>query len=235
MLKLSVQSQRYRHTTALRDLTLTVRPGERVVHLGPNGAGKSTLLRLLSGALRLQDGAIWLDQNRVTPRTLRRSVARMPQDVTVIPRLTLREQVSYSHWLAGGDNERRDEATHRALEQVGLLERSDRHTQTLSGGQRRRLGLAEALATEAQYVLLDEPTAGLDPAQRQNFRRVLSSLTTSALLVATHETHDISSLFTRVIVIVDGQCIFDDAVDVFLQHAPDGTVEDAYVAVVSQT
>lgn len=186
----------------------------RTVLLGPNGAGKSTLLKLLAGIHRPQQGTVELDGRPVRPRrggnrSAGPRVAWMPQDITAIKGLTTLEQVGYAGWLAGMSGSRARTRAVAAVEQVQLGAKADERSASLSGGQLRRLGLAEALVLDADYLLLDEPTAGLDPAQRQNFRDILLGLPSGGLVVSTHQTDDIADVFDHVTVLAAGKILFD--------------------------
>lgn len=196
-------------------LSWTVPPGRRTALLGPNGAGKSTLLKILAGVYKPQAGSV----RGETPKgrtTLRRYVGWMPQDIAAVQGLSVKEQVVYSAWLAG--QKRTDALMHatEALEQVGLTEKADSSSRQLSGGQRRRLGLAETLARSSPLLLLDEPTAGLDPAQRQNFRRILRSLPAKhGIVVSTHQVDDLDDMFDHVTVLSEGKIAFDGPIEDF--------------------
>ncbi|MEU8071827.1 MULTISPECIES: ABC transporter ATP-binding protein [unclassified Micromonospora] len=219
-------SYRFRGQRVIEDLTWQVPAATRTILLGPNGAGKSTLLRLLAGIHRPRKGRVFVadEQGRRTDgRGLRRRVAWMPQDVTAIRGLTVLEQITYAGWLGGL---RESEARRRALaavEQVALAEKSAARAETLSGGQLRRLGLAEALVLQADFLLLDEPTAGLDPVQRANFRRVLLDLPSCGLVVSTHQIDDIADVFDRVAMLVRGKVVFDGSEAEFHALSTDGS------------
>lgn len=160
----------------------------------------------------------------------------MPQSVDAVPRLTAVEQVAYAGWLAGMSARSARDAAPGALAAVGLADQAATRTARLSGGQLRRVGLAECLVRSAPYLLLDEPTAGLDPAQRRRFRSVLGELSTVGLIVSTHETHDIEGLFDRVVVLNAGRIVFDGVPEDFLRSASTNadSFEDAYAQLVGE-
>ncbi|MET7376922.1 ABC transporter ATP-binding protein [Micromonospora arida] len=217
-------SYRFGRHRVFDDLSWVVPAEVKTILLGPNGAGKSTLLRLLSGILRPQRGRVFFSEggDRSTSRDLRRRVAWMPQNITPVRGLTVVEQIAYAGWLAGL---RETEARQRAsvvVEQVALTEKANTRSEALSGGQLRRLGLAEALVLQADYLVLDEPTAGLDPAQRLNFRKVLMGLPSCGLVVSTHQIDDIADVFDRVAVMAAGQMLYDGGLSDFHALSPDG-------------
>jgi ABC-2 type transport system ATP-binding protein len=163
----------------IADFSLEVSSG-RTILLGPNGAGKSTLFALGSSALIPQQGrvrAASLDSGRRGHRRrYRATVAWMPQSVAAVSGCSTREQVALAGWLKGLSRADAWDAAGRALDQVGLLGKAEVKAKELSGGQRARMGLAQALVHEASVLLLDEPTASLDPAQRHNFLAVVDEL-----------------------------------------------------------
>jgi ABC-2 type transport system ATP-binding protein len=188
--------------------------------LGPNGAGKSTLLGLCASTLRPASGTIAAGQVRAcgsTLRSFRRRISFMPQQIKPIPGLTVREQVAYVGWLKGLS---RDDAWDRslvALERMDLGHLGERRPRTLSGGELRRVGVAQTLVHDARWVLMDEPTAGLDPAQRAEFQAMALELRGDVdLIISTHQTDDIDATYDRVVVLDKGVVRFSDSTARFL-------------------
>jgi ABC-2 type transport system ATP-binding protein len=218
----------------LSGFSWSVRPGKTVL-LGPNGAGKSTLLALGADALRPNRGEIELDS--LNPRLrgdrapFRRRVGWVPQQARAVPGLTAREQVAYAGWLKGMPGDEAWSSAESALTAVGLQDRAGERTTRLSGGQLRRVGLAQALVHDPEVFLLDEPTAGLDPAQRARFRELLTAFAPERpLVVSTHQVDDLSELFEWVVVLLDGSIRFDGPVTAFLDLAPAGVQRPAEAA-----
>lgn len=236
-------SFRYRRSPGpvLRDFNWRV-PWGRTVLLGPNGAGKSTLLSLGADALRPAQGRITFRSLNTARRSdraaYRRAVGWMPQDVRAVPGLTAQEQVAYAAWLKGLGRRQAWRAAANALKRVGLEDLADRKTSTLSGGQVRRVGLAQVLVHDAEVLLLDEPTVGLDPAQRARFREILAALSLDRpVVVSTHQVDDLTELFNTVVVLEDGAIRFAGPVPVFMDLAPSTVTtqraEAAYAQVIS--
>lgn len=192
-----------------------VAAGETTLLLGANGAGKSTLLKLLSGFERPQRGSVSLD-GRTDRRALYDGVGWMPQDVQPARGLTVLEQVEYVAWLGGAS--RRDARTRArdAVRAVDLEAKQAERADRISGGQLRRLGLAQTLVRQAPVLLLDEPTAGLDPAQALNFRALVRDLEApGGVVISTHQVDDLATDVDRVVVLSGGTIHFDGPVEQF--------------------
>jgi len=213
-------------------------PNGRTVLLGPNGAGKTTLLSLAATVLRPQQGAVRLGESASDRdlKAMRESIGLMPQRFLAIPGFTACEQVAYSAWLRGTSSSSARGQALVALERVGLRAEADSLVAQLSGGQQRRVGLAQAIARPARVVLLDEPTAGLDPAQRSRFRELLIELPADAqVLVSTHQVDDLEDLFDTVAVLHRGSIRFQGTPAGFLALAAPGSLrpaEAAYAAII---
>ncbi len=209
--------------------------------LGPNGAGKTTLLSLAATALAPDRGSVTVGvvdgSTRSGRRALRRAIGWMPQQSRAVPGLTCREQVAYAGWLKGMSRSSAWSEASVALEKVDLAEASERLTSHLSGGQLRRVALAQALVARAEFLLLDEPTAGLDPGQRTRFRELLLAIDQDLpVVVSTHQVDDLDKLFDSVVVLDHGEIRFEGSVDDFLARgAPSDSrpAEAAYSALVS--
>jgi ABC-2 type transport system ATP-binding protein len=216
-------------------------PDGGTVILGPNGAGKTTLLSLGANALRPAAGSVQLgklDPSRRADRVaFRRRVGWMPQQVRAIPGLTSREQVAYAGWLKGMSRTAAWADALAALDRVGLTDEVNRVTARLSGGQQRRVGLAQLLIHRAELLLLDEPTAGLDPGQRARFRDILREIGgDTQVVVSTHQVDDLSDLFDTVVVLDRGRIRFQGSVKDFMALAPAGSpypAEAAYASLIS--
>jgi ABC-2 type transport system ATP-binding protein len=206
--------KRFGQVRALDRVTFRAGPGVTGL-LGPNGAGKTTLMRMAATILAPDGGGLRLlgrDPARADERVeIRRRLGYMPQEPGFYQHFTAFEFVDYVAILKEmTDEPTRHDAVRVALAAVGLIDVSHRKVKALSGGMRRRLALAQALLGEADLLVLDEPTAGLDPEQRLRFREVVSQLPHHpTILLSTHQTEDITALCERVIVLAGGQVRFD--------------------------
>ncbi|MFI8179192.1 ABC transporter ATP-binding protein [Actinacidiphila glaucinigra] len=203
---------KHRRTTALNTLDLRLGRG---VHglLGPNGAGKTSLIRVLATVAPYQGGRLELlghDPTTHQGRTaIRRRLGYLPQEFGHYPGFTVREFVAYVAWLKEMPAAEVPDAVERAVARVGLEDRIDRRIKTLSGGMVRRVGIAQAIVNDPDVLLLDEPTAGLDPEQRVDFRALLRELGAHAtVLVSTHLVEDVAAACTEVTLLFGGRGVF---------------------------
>jgi ABC-2 type transport system ATP-binding protein len=203
---------RFGKRTALAGVDLDLDTG---VHglLGPNGAGKTTLMRVLATVAKPTSGSVSvLDRDLSDQKALRyvrRRLGYLPQQFGYYPRFTVREFVEYFAWLKEMPSPAVPLAVDRAIERVGLSDRADEKLKKLSGGLLRRVGIAQAIVNDPELLLLDEPTAGLDPEQRVDFRELLRVIGVDAcVLVATHLVEDVAAACTHVTLINEGRPVF---------------------------
>ena len=203
----------YGRIRALDRVTVGFGPGITAL-LGPNGAGKTTLLSLLATLQAPDAGHLQLlgfDPSRDTGRlALRRRLGYMPQEPGFHRRFSVFDFIDYVAILKEHTDRRaRHAEVDRVIDLVGLRERADSRIRALSGGMRRRVALAQALLGDPALLLLDEPTAGLDPEQRLRFREVISRLGEDRTVVAcTHQTEDVAALCQQVVVLHGGRIRF---------------------------
>ena len=196
-----------RERWALRDVSLQLERGVFGL-VGPNGAGKTTLLRMLATLLEPSEGMIAWDGVDVVrhPATLRKTLGYVPQDVGVYPQLTAREFLTYVGELKGLTRDALRRRVGEVLEITHLTEDADRRLKTYSGGMIQRVGIAQALLNDPQLLVLDEPTAGLDAAERMRFRALLASLPGDRLVVlSTHIIADVEAIATDLAIIDHGR------------------------------
>jgi ABC-2 type transport system ATP-binding protein len=204
MLKIDAVSKQFRNGQfGVRDVSLELKSGV-VGLLGPNGAGKTTLMQMLATITRPTSGRIFFDDVDVTkrPNDIRRQLGYLPQDFGVYDNLTATEFLTYFATLKGVRSKRR---VREMLENVNLHNAANRAVGGFSGGMKQRLGIAQALINDPALLIVDEPTAGLDPEERVRFRNVLSEIGFGKLvLLSTHIVSDIESIATEIAVMKSG-------------------------------
>src|ERR1700722_9551527 len=193
----------------LRDLRMENGPGV-VGLLGPNGAGKSTLMRILATVTRPTEGRVmWNDADIArTPDPLRSVLGYLPQDFGVYPHLTAREFLEYLAAAKGLDAASARRRIDELLGVVNLSEVRDRALGGFSGGMKQRVGIAQALLNDPQLLIVDEPTAGLDPEERVRFRNLLSELSGERIVIlSTHIVSDVEAVATSIAILARGQLL----------------------------
>jgi len=236
-------TRRFGRNQAVAGITLQAGPGV-VGLLGPNGAGKTSLLRMLatvipptSGTMRLLDRDPGSSDSR---REIRRRLGYLPQNLGYYPGFTVAEFVEYFALLKDMPPGRIPAAVAGAIERVDLGAKARAKLRTLSGGMLRRVGIAQAIVNGPELLLLDEPTAGLDPEQRVQFRALLRDLGKQAtVVVSTHLVEDVGAACTEVALMDAGQVVFrgtpaELAAKGTDQDTGDAPLERGYTAVLAQ-
>jgi len=208
---------------ALKDINLEFGTGMFGL-LGPNGAGKSSLMRILVTLMKPSSGVVLVDGKDIQKhrKELRKILGYLPQDFRFFTALKTWEFLDYSGSLAGLKNRKeRIAEVDRLLDQVGLLEVRDRQANRLSGGMKRRLGIAQALIGNPRIIIVDEPTTGLDPDERIRFRNILSQLSQNdvTIILSTHIVGDISSTCQGMALLNKGELVFSGSPENLVKNA----------------
>lgn len=204
-------SKRYGQYWALRQLSLRCEPGLLGL-VGPNGAGKTTLMRMIATLLDPTEGTIrWNGQDvRSDGEALRGVLGYLPQDFGVYPEFTGRQFLRYLAAMKGLPGSFLRRRVDEVLEIANLEKEADRKLPAYSGGMKQRIGIAQALLNDPELLIVDEPTAGLDPSERVRFRTLLSSLTTNRIiLLSTHIISDVEAVASRLVILQEGQVLAD--------------------------
>ena len=208
-------SQGYGTSTVIDRLSLVLRPGITAL-LGPNGAGKTTLLRTLATVMPPRNGRINIGDVEISgersARRVRDQIGYLPQDFGFDPKMTVVDFVTYAAWMRGVPTRQWRRSVDEALEMVDLTDRRRSRMGSISGGMRRRAGIAWAIVGRPRLVLLDEPTVGLDPRQRLQFRKIISALDETVVVLSTHLIDDVGAVCDRVVVMHAGAARFDGTV-----------------------
>ncbi len=218
MLSIQNVTKSYGKVTAVSDLSLELSPGV-VGLIGHNGAGKTTLMQMIATLSRPTSGSIRFKGADVvkSPEVIRRRLGFLPQDFGVYPHLTAREFLQYFAALKGVTERGRIQ---HLLELVNLHEHADRMAATFSGGMRQRLGIAQALLNDPDILIVDEPTAGLDPGERLRFRHLLAEIGFEKLvIVSTHIVSDIENMAQQIAVMSAGKLIAFETPESILSSA----------------
>jgi ABC-type multidrug transport system ATPase subunit len=203
---------------ALRGVRLSLRPGVLGL-LGPNGAGKSTLMRILATITQPSSGmALWNDGDIAkNPDALRNVLGYLPQDFGVYPNLSAFEFLEYLAAVKGISAGAARKRIGELLELVNLADAAKRPLGGYSGGMRQRVGIAQALLNDPQLLVVDEPTAGLDPEERVRFRNLLSELSGERIVIlSTHIVSDVEAVATSIAILAHGQLLIHDSPEALL-------------------
>ena len=207
-MKLSFEhiSKLYGDTVALQQIDLTLGSGVYGL-LGPNGAGKTTLMRIMTDLLAPSTGRVLLDGQdiAVMGAAFRKKLGYLPQDFGVYPNFTAEQFLLYIARLKGLSKFEAKRQTDDLLRMVGLEDKKQKKLKGFSGGQRQRVGIAQALLGDPEILVLDEPTAGLDPEERIRFRGIISDLSQQKLvLLSTHIVSDLEAVANEIILLRKG-------------------------------
>ncbi len=212
-LKIDRLSKQFGPKIAVDRVSLRLGPGVTGL-LGPNGAGKTTLMRLVCGILKPTAGTVAFDGQDVGSEEYRAGLGYVPQDFGYYPDFTGRDFLLYMAAMKGLDKAAARRKSEELLAMVGLADVQKKKIKTYSGGMRQRLGIAQALLNDPKLLVLDEPTAGLDPKERVRFRELIASLgRDSVVLLSTHIVSDVEHIAGRVLIMKDGQIVHDGAWD----------------------
>lgn len=230
----------YEGREVLREVNAELSPGITGL-LGPNGAGKTTLLEILSTVLPANGGHVSINgvpiESESAARRARKQIGYLPQSFPFDPKVKVRDFVMYAAWCRGLSQRTWKAAVDRALNATDLKPHAQKRLGKLSGGTRQRAGIAWAIVGEPEFVLLDEPTVGLDPEQRIRFREIIGRLEHTSVLLSTHLTDDVEAICDRVIILSAGSNVFTGTLDAVRSHAERNArgntkLERAYIALI---
>ena len=213
-------SKNYGKKQALKNVDLTIRQGMFGL-LGPNGAGKTTLMKIIATLLQKTEGDMrvcGIDINN--DREIRRIIGYLPQDFSMYGNMSVYEAMDYLGVLSGLSRQQRKDRIPSLLEQVNLTDDVKTKVRAMSGGMRRRLGIAQALIHDPKVLIVDEPTAGLDPEERVRFRNLLSETAKDRVVIlSTHIVGDVEDTCEDIAVLNRGCVLFQGTVTELLEEA----------------
>jgi len=201
----------YGHQLAVNEVSFELKPGEIVGFLGPNGAGKSTTLKMLAGFLEADKGSIVLNGERIhqNASTVKKQIGYLPESNALYQDLYVKEYLQFLTAVHSITNAA--EAIQSVIEKTGLGQMQNKKIAALSKGYKQRLGIAAAIIHQPILILLDEPTAGLDPNQLIEIRALIQSLSKdSMILFSTHILQEVTAICDRVLVLHQGKLVADE-------------------------
>lgn len=219
-------SKQYKNRIAVDRISIKLRRGVYGL-LGENGAGKTTLMRMICGILKPDSGTISFDGMDVGEEDYRAVLGYLPQDFGYYPEFTGQDFLLYMAALKGLSKPQAKQKAEKLLQLVSLQDAAAKKIKTYSGGMKQRLGIAQALLGQPDLLVLDEPTAGLDPKERVRFRNLIRDLGKECIvLLSTHIVSDIEHIADTVLIMKDGQLVYQDQwtdgrgslEDFYLQH-----------------
>ena len=208
-------TKKFGHKTAVNHVDLELTPGI-IGLLGPNGAGKTTMIRLLCDLTQPDSGAVLLDGENIRSmgEDYRDLLGYLPQKVGYYPWFTAEKYLMYIAALKGLSTEEAAAKAKNLLEQVGLYDDRKKRLNAFSGGMLQRVGIAQALLNDPKILILDEPTAGLDPQERIRFRTMIAGLARDRLVIlSTHIVSDVEHIATQVVMLRSGKVVAHDTIE----------------------
>lgn len=217
-IKIEHLNKNYGKHKVLKDVSLHIPVGMYGL-LGENGAGKTMLMRMLATMLEPSAGTIQINGIDIKDKKeIRKIIGYLPQEFSVYPNMSVYSALDYLGILAGLPKNVRKERIHELLKQVNLEQERNKRFKNLSGGMKRRFGIAQALLNNPQILIIDEPTAGLDPEERLRFYNLLSELAVDRIiLLSTHIAGDIEATCSKVAVLCSGKVIFEGNIENLLR------------------
>lgn len=217
-------TKQYKNKIAVDRVSFELKDGVTGL-LGANGAGKTTLMRMMSGILEPTGGEIDADGIQVTSEQYRAMLGYLPQDFGYYPEFTARKFMMYMSALKGLSKSHARRKTEELLELVGLEAVADKKIGTFSGDMKQRVGIAQTLINNPKILILDEPTAGLDPGERARFRSMIADIgKDNIVLFSTHIVSDLEHIAGNVLIMKEGSLVYDGSWD-----NQNGNLEQFYI------
>ncbi len=222
----------YGKKTVIRDISLEIKQGEVVGLLGPNGAGKTTCFYMIVGLVNVGGGNIFIDQLDITGMPMYHrahlGLGYLPQEASIFRGMTVEENIYSILEIAEADEVKRREKLEQLLEEFSITHIRKSHALALSGGERRRVEIARALATNPLFILLDEPFAGVDPIAVNDIRKMVTHLKDRGIgvLITDHNVRETLSIVDRAYIVYDGMILASGTKEEIIGH---GEVRKVYL------
>ena len=231
MIEINNLTKRYGALLAVNDISFTVNPGEVLGFLGPNGAGKSTTMKLITGFLAPTSGKIRVCGHDVEadPMAAKACMGYLPEGAPSYSEMTVRGFLEFIADVRGLTGERRKGRLDDVIGRLALGTVLEQVIETLSKGYKRRVGLAQALVHDPRVLILDEPTDGLDPNQKQEVRSLINAMAKDKIIViSTHILEEVDAVCNRAIIIAHGRILADDTPRNLAAREPSGRLDDVF-------
>ena len=203
----------YRGKKVVNSISLDIESGAVVGLLGPNGAGKTTTFYMTVGMIEPDGGQVFLDDENITDYPMylraRRGIGYLPQETSIFRKLTVKQNIMAILETLSMSKPDQEERTDRLLDELGILHLSNQKANVLSGGERRRLEISRALATDPSFILLDEPFAGIDPLAVIDIKNIIGHLKKReiGILISDHNVRETLGVCNRAYILCDGEVI----------------------------
>lgn len=223
-------TKKYGRNAVLNNLSVTINEGMYGL-LGKNGAGKTTFMRVLTTILPYEGGSVEVcGIPHSKAREIRKIIGYLPQDFSLYPSLTVYEALDYCGVLSEVPKRERQKRIAELLEKTNLTAESRKKIKALSGGMKRRLGIAQAMMNDPKVLIVDEPTVGLDPEERVNFREMLTSYASGRVVIlSTHIVEDIEETCRVIGILNNGSLVFNGDINTFKKNMNADKLETAYM------
>ena len=230
-LRVEKLSKYYDDIIAVNDFTFKAQKGEIIAVLGPNGAGKTTLMNMISGFIAPSEGNIFvLEQNiNISPIEAKKHIGFLSEGSPLYPDLTVKEFLNYMAELRGFSGTTKKERLKEIIETAKIKEVYNQKIETLSKGYLRRVGFAQSIISDPEILLLDEPTDGLDPNQKEHMRSLIKQLgQNKTILISTHLLEEAENIATRILLMNHGKLIIDGTLKDILFKAESSSLDQAF-------
>ncbi len=215
-------SRRYDHFLAVDDVSFSIGQGEIVGLLGHNGAGKTTIMKMITGYLEPSSGSITIDAQNIAekPLLVQRYLGYLPENLPIYSDMSVADYLAYCAELRGLGESDRASAVRRAIEETELNEKALDLINTLSRGYLQRVGVAQAILHQPKFLVMDEPTNGLDPSQTQHMRRLIKRMAkTATVIISTHIMQEVEAVCDRVMILRNGRLVVNEKLEELQQSS----------------
>lgn len=228
MIQLNSVTKKFGKKMVLEDITTEINEGIYGL-LGPNGAGKTTLIRCILGIYPQKQGAVLIEgETKKHP-----NIGYIPQNFELFPQMSIFECMSYFCSMKGIKKKQRKDEIARCLSLVNMQTHQKEKCGKLSGGQIRRVGIAQALLGNPEYIIMDEPTVGLDPEERIRFIDLITEIgKITTIILSTHIIEDVEKCCNQVIILKQGKIVYQNSCDQLKMKADEHTLESGYMNIV---